>query len=165
MGLFLTVKGNAISSSVYKDQSSKYSPRFAIDGLWVTRSYNIYTSKREKLPWLQWHLPNQTLIFGVSLSDEYGISPFDNKTHKDGLINIEVRAGISSLSASYKGKITINKLCARVEVRGGEDRVYPIVCENSILADYITVQVIDDNAILQINELEIIENSEGIRKA
>ena len=117
------------------------------------------------MPWLQWHLPNQTLVAGLSLSDEYGISPFNNKSHKNDLINIEVRAGSSLIRKDYKGRITLNKLCARIEIRGGEDRVYPIICAKSILADYITIQMMDDNAMLQINELEVIEHSEGIKSA
>ena len=39
--------------------------------------------------------------------------------------------------------------------------MYPVVCDNSILADYVTIQVIDDNAMLQINELEMIIDNDG----
>ena len=95
------------------------------------------------------------------MSNEYGISKFRNNTHKNDLVKFEVRAGLSSLPETHKGKIAINQLCGKIEIRGGEDRVYPVICDKSILADYITIQVIDDNAMLQINELEIIEDTVG----
>ena len=155
------MKGSAIASSVYKDQRDRYSPRFAVDGDWSSRSYNVYTSKIEKMPWLQWNLPNKTRIKGISISNEYGISKFRNNTHKSDLVNFEVRAGMTSLPEGHEGKITINQPCGKIEIRGGEDRVYPVVCDNSILADYVTIQVIDDNAMLQINELEIIIDNDG----
>ena len=158
----IVVKGSAIASSVHKDQRMRYSPTFAIDGKWATRTYNIFTSKTEKMPWLQWKLPNRTKVAGVSISSEYGISKLhDNTTHKNDLVNYEVRAGLSSLPANYKGRILKNVLCGRIEIRGGEDRVYPIVCDQAIIANYITVQIIDDNAVLQINELEVMDGKDG----
>ena len=140
----------------------RYSPTFAIDGKWATRTYNMYTSKTEKMPWLQWKLPNRTKVAGVSISSEYGISKLhDNTTHKNDLVNYEVRAGLSSLPANYKGRILKNVRCGRIEIRGGEDRVYPIVCDQAIIANYITIQIIDDNAVLQINELEVMDGKDG----
>jgi hypothetical protein len=120
---------------------------------------------------LQWNLPNRTKVFGVSISNEYGISQFNNNTHKNDLVNFEVRAGLRSVSelsdfspGIHKGKIAINELCGTIEIRGGEDRVYPIICSKSILADYITIQMIDDNAMLQINELEVIKDADSKKK-
>ena len=95
------------------------------------------------------------------MSNEYGISKFRNNTHINDLVKYEVRAGLSSLPEAHTGKIAINQLCGQIEIRGGEDRVYPVICEKSILADYITIQVIDDNALLQINELELIKDTDG----
>ena len=97
----------------------------------------------------------------MSISNEYGISKFRNNTHKSDLVNFEVRAGLTSLPEAHEGKITINQVCGKIEIRGGEDRVYPVICDNGILADYVTIQVIDDNAMLQINELEIIIDNDG----
>ena len=85
----------------------------------------------------------------------------DNTTHKNDLVNYEVRAGLSSLPANYKGRILKNVRCGRIEIRGGEDRVYPIVCDQAIIANYITIQIIDDNAVLQINELEVMDGKDG----
>ena len=39
--------------------------------------------------------------------------------------------------------------------------MYTIMCDKSIQSDYITIQMIDDNVSLRINELEVIENLEG----
>ena len=113
------------------------------------------------MPWLQWKLPSRTHVVGVSISDVSQSSKFDNKTHKTELVNYEIRAGLSSLPKNHQGEIVLNTLCGRVEIRGGEDRVYPIVCNESILADYLTVQVRDDNAMLKINELEIIKEKKA----
>ena len=77
------------------------------------------------------------------------------------MVSIEIRAGITRIHRSYKGPIRTNKLCGRIEVRGGEDRAYTIMCETSIDADYITVQMMDDDATLYINELEVIDHLEG----
>ena len=157
----IVVKGSAIASSVHKDQRMRYSPTFAIDGKWETRTYNMYTSKKEKMPWLQWKLPNRTKVAGVSISSEYGISKLhDNTTHKNDLVNYEVRAGLSSLPANYKGRILKNVRCGSIEIRGGEDRVYPIVCDQAIIANYITIQIIvasDQN----IRDLVKILNRDG----
>ena len=113
------------------------------------------------MPWIQWNLQNRTSIKGISISNEYGISKYKNITHKDELVNFEVRAGLTSLPETHSGKIQINQLCGTMEIRGGEDRVYPVICDKSIRADYVTIQVMDDNAMLQINELEIIKDIDG----
>ena len=78
------------------------------------------------------------------------------------MVNIEVRAGTTPIPGNYKGPIRKNTLCGKIEVRGGEDRVYTTMCDTSIDADYITVQVMDDDATLYINELEVIDHLEGI---
>lgn len=157
------VKGSAIASSINRDQNRKYGPGFAIDGLWATKGYNIFTSKVEKLPWLQWKLPNRTHIIGLAISDRYAIAPFKNHTthSTNDLLNIEVRAGALPIYGGYKGIIRSNQLCGRIEVRGGEDRVYTIMCGKSIYTNYITVQLIDDGVALHINELEVIDHLEG----
>ena len=36
---------------------------------------------------------------------------------RNDLVNIEVRAGMSSLPENYKGKISINQLCGKIEIR------------------------------------------------
>ena len=158
-----TVKGSAIASSIYRDQNRNYGPRFAVDGLWSTKSFQIFNSKIEKLPWLQWNLPNRTDVIGVAISDKWSITTFKNATthSTNDVPNIEVRAGTTPIHGEYKGLITENQFCGRVAVRGGEDRVYTIMCEKSIQSDYITIQMIDDNVSLRINELEVIENLEG----
>ena len=40
--------------------------------------------------------------------------------------------------------------------------MYTIMCGTSIEADYITVQMMDDDATLYINELEVIGHLEGM---
>ena len=122
----------------------------------------MFYSNREKLPWLQWKLPNETTVIGIAISDEYNISPFKNDTAKEDLLNFEVRAGMTSLAPNFRGEINVNSLCGKVEKRGGEDRVYVVQCKEPIQARYVTVQLIDDNTILHINELEIIKASEGM---
>ena len=100
---------------------------------------------------------------GIAISDRYSITAFKNTTthSANDLVNIEIRAGITPIHGSYKGLIRANELCGKIEVRGGEDRVYTIMCEKSIQSDYITVQMIDDDVMLYINELEVIDHLEG----
>ena len=106
------------------------------------------------MPWLQWHLPAKTKIIGLTISTPY--------TYIGGeqLRNVEVRAGATNVDSSLKGRIAVNKLCGKFTGPGANRRAYTIVCENSIPADFITLQTLKNNATLQINELELI-TSEG----
>ena len=150
--------GNSIASSVYQNISSKFSSNFAIDGLWPVHkenaSLNMFASAREDWPWLEWHLPGPSYVVGVSITDRfYDIG--------DNLENIEIRAGTTSINSMLKGKIVANELCGILKGPGENKRVYTVMCENEILADYITLQRMETNSTLVISEIETITRENG----
>ena len=150
-----TATGTAISSSTEDDKSDKWGPQFAIDGLWPHTADNLFVSKTENTPWLQWRLPrSQTHLAGIVISNP-------NNGDADSLKNVEVRAGNQSLESDFKGEITINQLCGKFDGPGGKNRVYTIMCTDEIVADYITIQIKNKNAKLQLNEIELVTISRG----
>lgn len=134
--------------------ADKQGPEFAIDGHWSNSLERMFVSNKENMPWFQWHLPNHEDIIGIYISDVNGYKKFETK--------IEVRAGINQVDSDFKGKIGINTLCKQMPIFGGEDKVHSVICDKHILAEFVTIQIIDANTTIQINELEIIRNSEGI---
>lgn len=116
------------------------------DGLLSTTSYNVFVSEQENYPWIQWHLPMKERITGVSVAN----------SHKYGtrLKKIEVRAGTTGLVSTFKGQISLNKICGTFEGPGESDKEYFVKCDAPIFANYITVQINDTSSILQINELK-----------
>ena len=110
------------------------------------------------MPWLQWPLGSRTTMIGITISN-----PNYNTSNGGGenLRNVEIRAGLGHLGPDFKGKISKNEICGKFEGPGDSRRAYTIMCEKEIVADYVTLQILDDNANLQINELEIITKSEG----
>ena len=152
---YLTVTGSAISSSIYVDDDEKWGPKNAIDGLWSDTEGLLFRSKIEHMPWIQWHLPNTTNMIGIMISNR--------NRHSDGYLkHVEVRAGTAYVESDFTGKMKINDQCGTLDGPGKDRRVYTIMCKNEIKADYVSVQILDLNSTLQINELEIIHKSEGM---
>ena len=146
--------GDAISSSTFEDDRAKWGPQLAIDGQWSEISRDFFSSKSEDFPWLVWHLSSTTKIIGITVSDR-------NKGSGENLKMVEIRAGKTSVSSRVQGKITDNELCGKFEGPGENNRVYTIMCGNPILAKYISLQILDKNSTLQINELELITDAQG----
>ena len=71
------------------------------------------------------------------------------------LSDVEVRAGNTALQSNFTGKITANKICGKFEGPGRNGENYTIDCEEEIMAEYVTIQIIDDNALLNISEIQI----------
>ena len=146
--------GTAISSSTKNDDDDTWGPKNAIDGLWSDTDGLLFQSKEENMPWIQWHLPNTTSVAGIMISSR--------NRHSEGYLkHLEVRAGTSFVEADFTGKMKINDLCGTFDGPGKDRRVYTIMCEKEIKADYVTLQILDLNSILQVNELEIITKSQG----
>ena len=75
------------------------------------------------------------------------------------LPNIEVRAGMAATPAGFDGKIEVNTRCGAYEApteAGGE---FDIMCEEPILANFITVQMLNDDSVLPIDELKILKDA------
>ena len=105
------------------------------------------------MPWLQWHLPYTTKVAGVTISTSW--------LEGELLKNVEVRAGSNELDSKFKGKIDVNKYCGKFIGPGANRRSYTILCEEPILADFITIQILENKTQLQINEVELITTTEG----
>ena len=147
--------GTALSSSYKDNDDDRWGPKNAIDGLWSDSDGLLFQSKKENMPWIQWHLPNTTQMIGIMISGR--------NRHSEGYLkHIEVRAGTSFVEDDFTGKMKINELCGTFDGPGKDRRVYTIMCKNAIKADYVTVQILDLDSILEINELELITKSQGM---
>ena len=105
------------------------------------------------MPWLQWHLPEKENVVGITISTP--------SVGGELLRNMEIRAGTKKLEPGFRGKISENILCGKFTGPGGNRRAYTITCESNILADFITIQMLEENSQLQINELELVTSSTG----
>ena len=76
----------------------------------------------------------------------------------DRFKNVEVRAGSDDIKtdAKFSGTITINHLCNKFSGTAQAGRAETIYCSSPIMANYITVQILDDDSILEINEMDVI---------
>ena len=105
--------------------------------------------KKEDNPWLQWHLKEKVSVKELSISnrkDSYG----------NRLRQVELRAGVNGIHHSFRGRITTNELCGKFDGPGENGKEYIIKCKSPIVADYVTVQIVDKNSFLQLNEIYII---------
>ena len=105
------------------------------------------------MPWLQWHLPEKENVVGITISIP--------SVGGELLRNVEVRAGLTNVNPEHKGKISENKFCGKFVGPGGNRRAYTILCESKISANFITIQMLEENSQLQINELELVTSSTG----
>ena len=155
--IFHTDTGSAIASSTYLNDTARWGPENAIDGLWSSSPGYLFRSNEEDMPWIQWHLPKSTNVAGIMISNR-------NSDGGELLKHVEIRAGSAFLDQSlgFTGKININELCGTFVGPGSDRRVYTVMCEKEILADYVSLQILDLKATLQINELEIITKAQGI---
>ena len=106
------------------------------------------------MPWIQWHLPKTTQMIGIMISSR-------NRLSAGHLKHLEVRAGTSFVEDNFTGKMRINELCGSFDGPAKNRRVYTIMCKNDIEADYVSLQILDLDSVLEINELEIITKSQG----
>ena len=145
--------GNFSSSSIFDDKSQHWGPQYAADGKWSKNNEGIFSSKTERMPWLQWQLPEKENVVGITISTP--------SVEGELLRNVEIRAGTTKLEAGYRGKISTNTFCGKFSGPGGNRRAYTILCESKILADFISIQMLEENSQLQINELELVTSSTG----
>ena len=147
------------SSSTRQDQEAEFGPQNAIDSHWANDRYNDYksfASKTESMPWIQWRLPNRTNIMGLVVSMPHADGPYD--LGASNFKNVEIRAGLEKIDSKARGPLTANTVCGKFDGPGVNRRAYLIVCDKNIVADFVSVQLLDNNATLSINELEIIKD-------
>ena len=76
--------------------------------------------------------------------------------------DIEIRVGNASFTTNSKGKIINNVICGVFKGPGDSGEDYTILCKQEVLADYVSIQILDDKATLQINQLRLETSSKGI---
>ena len=136
------------TSSVFENDTQRWGPDFVIDGVISYGVKNFFHSELEDYPWLQWHLPRQVQMMGITLTTRYDCCG-------SRLRDVEVRAGKLSTTNGYKGQLSLNYLCGGFPGPGETGREYTITCDHPITADYVTIQILDDRAILALNEIRI----------
>ena len=114
----------------------------------------FHSELEDYYPWLQWHLPRQVKMIGITLTNRI--------TYGDRLRDVEIRAGNYSTKNGFKGQINVNELCGNFAGPGENGKEYTISCANTISADYVTVQILDDRATLAINEIKVETISHGM---
>ena len=139
---------NVTSSSIHGNNVEKWGPQLVIDGILSHSDKNFFHSELEDYPWLQWRLPRRIKMSGITLKNRINCCG-------NHLRDVEIRAGMHSVERDFKGRITKNKVCGKFEGPGEYGGEYTINCDKEMLVDYITVQILDDNAILSINDIRI----------
>ena len=159
---YFTDTSNLTSSSVFDNDHDRFGPQRAVVGTYHTFLGPYFKSKKENFPWFQWKLPRKVIISGVTLVGRE--CPSGAKSDQDDcplLRNLEIRAGKSFIDSKFSGLITINSLCGNFKGPGEDGGVYTINCDTAIVSDVITIQLKDDNSILQIKSISIQQPSNG----
>ena len=142
------------SSSVFENDTKRWGPDFVLDGVISHSVKNIFHSELEDYPWLQWHLPRQVKVLGITLTTR-------SDCCGERLQDVEIRAGKNSVENSFKGRIKVNELCQNFAGPGETDKEHTIICDKPISAEYVTIQILDDRAILALNEIRLETVSHG----
>jgi hypothetical protein len=126
-----------------------YGPGLALDGLYSDDNETLFKSNVEDYPWIQWKLPSPVSINSIIIN--FGGSMQD----------IQIRVGNNSVGTSFRGKINVNTICGKFDgpSKAGED--YTIACKEELLATHVTVQILDDMASLEVNEITIESRALG----
>ena len=77
------------SSSVFENDTKRWGPDFVIDGVISHNVKSFFHSELEDYPWLQWHLPRQVKMLGITLTTRFDCCG-------SRLRDVEIRAGKSS---------------------------------------------------------------------
>ena len=145
----LCLEIDAQSSSVWSDNVAMWGPKYAIDGLLSHTATQFFHSRLEDNPWLQLSFSQTTILTGVVITNRMD-------GHGERLKDVFVRAGLHPLDRSFRGIIKINDKCGMFEGPGETGKQHTINCSSPITAKYITLQIVANDARLQINELDIL---------
>ena len=125
--------------------------------MWSFGGDDVFSSEKENNPWFQWHLPVIRNISGVSIS-------FSNVGDMTRFYkNFVIRVANDPVLFKKHRVLAKNEVCGSliVEFPVDERKVYTVNCQNSLTAEYITIQSLDKSTKLGINEMEIILTDEG----
>ena len=148
----------ARGSSVYRNNSDLWGPKFAIDGEMSDSDYLYFHSELEMYPWLEVKFPSPVLISYVAIINR-----------KNGfwarLRNVEIRAGMTPVPDEFTAHENGNRRNKEIQVnsrcgyyKGPANRFinkgHIVKFEKPTLAQYITFQILEEGY-LQINGLRI----------
>ena len=140
---------NITSSSIYNDARDSWGPQFVIDGLLSESMKYFFQTNKEDFPWLQWRLPKQVKIKAIQVA-------ISKRCCMEQFQYVEIRAGPNSIPPRFKGRIKSNTICGKFLGPFDESSLgTTVLCDQPITADYITIQIVDDKAVLAIDELII----------
>ena len=139
---------SVISSSVFENDTNRFGPQFVLDGVISRTVKEVFHSELEDYPWLQWHLPRQVNMLGITLTTR-------SDCCGERLRDVQIRAGKNSIDKNVKGPLNINEVCGVFSGPGETGRQHTITCNKPIAAEYVTIQILDDRAILALNEIRL----------
>ena len=71
---------------------------------------------------------------------------------------------MTGINSTYRGAIDVNTICGKYEGPGDSGRTYSINCTKPILANYITVQIMDNSSgTLNINEIRALHDTNVLK--
>ena len=144
---------HTLPSSVHDDNKDTWGSQFSIDGLLSTTIIHYFHSKIENYPWLQIELSAPTEVSNVKIINRKDCC-------YDRFKNVEIRAGMNDVSAGTSNQLlAINTVCATFEGPPSTNEDINLRCGAPILAKFITIQLKDEDSILQINEFKIYKFS------
>ena len=89
---------SVISSSVFENDTNRFGPQFVLDGVISRTVKEVFHSELEDYPWLQWHLPRQVNMLGITLTTR-------SDCCGERLRDVQIRAGKNSIDKNVKGPL------------------------------------------------------------
>ena len=147
---------NLIKNPVHRASSSRsrerYGPKYATDGIISDYDWHWFSSQTQDNPWIELRLVSTTMVSSVAITMpvKYGGSEFKN---------VQIRAGMEKIETDPKEVLNINTLCGIFEGPGGQLTTHMIECSEPIQADFVIIQIMGENAYLNINEITVNNKS------
>ena len=122
-----------------------YLPEYAVDGKISNDDFYFYHSSRQNYPWFEVETLER-YVAGVIIVPRTSCCA-------ERFRNIEIRAGMSSVAYRSTGNLTINTRVAFFTGPATTSQNYTINFDQTVLAKYITLQRMEENCRLEINEV------------
>merc|ERR1712106_1039010 len=129
-----------------------FGPQLAIDGFVSDYGWHYFATQGQDNPWIEFKLATTKIISSITITlTTHGGSVFKN---------VEIRAGMEMVGeADVDSIVNINTVCDIFEGPGVKNTAYTIECTEPIEAKYLTIQIKNVDTYLQINELQINDES------
>jgi len=130
------------------DETCVWGANWAIDGEIPTEYGRILHSQSSNLPWFEVELNDPSIILNVTINNREDCCGERFK-------NAEIRAGMTRVPDGTTGPLDINTICGTYQGPSVQGDVIRIDCASPITAKYVTVQLKDNDATLQISEIRM----------